>query len=198
VDAAVDCILEQGYYRATSNQIARRAGVSWGVIQYHFGSRERLLLAVLEDATERFSTMVQSADISAPSVEERLARYLAALASYYGEPAYLAGLQVVLNLSHDPATSEDAARALADNARRTNRRLHDLAVQVIGPGGDEALVSLLFHACRGLAVSHLIARVGPTHAMSARSGGDFDHNATLLVDALTRLVTAAGDAERRR
>ena len=48
VDAAIDCILDEGFYRASSNKIAKRAGVTWGVIQYHFGTREALMLAVHE------------------------------------------------------------------------------------------------------------------------------------------------------
>ena len=47
IAAAVDSILERGFYRASSNEIARRAGVTWGVIQHHFGTREALMLAVL-------------------------------------------------------------------------------------------------------------------------------------------------------
>ena len=50
IDAAIACILDQGFYRASSNAIAERAGVTWGVIQYHFGTREALMLAVLERA----------------------------------------------------------------------------------------------------------------------------------------------------
>ena len=49
LDAAEECILELGYYQASSNEIARRAGVTWGVIQHQFGTREGLLLAVLND-----------------------------------------------------------------------------------------------------------------------------------------------------
>ena len=43
IDAAIACILDQGFYRASSNAIAERAGVTWGVIQYHFGTREALM-----------------------------------------------------------------------------------------------------------------------------------------------------------
>jgi AcrR family transcriptional regulator len=44
LDAAVQCIVEEGFYRSSSNRIAARAGVSWGVIQHYFGTREKLLL----------------------------------------------------------------------------------------------------------------------------------------------------------
>ncbi|MCU1453644.1 MAG: regulatory protein TetR, partial [Acidimicrobiales bacterium] len=63
IDAAVASILERGFYRASSNEIARRAGVTWGVIQHHFGTRESLMLAVLEDGMERFSAVVHDASI---------------------------------------------------------------------------------------------------------------------------------------
>jgi TetR/AcrR family transcriptional regulator, regulator of cefoperazone and chloramphenicol sensitivity len=53
IEAAICTIVEQGFYRASSNAIAERAGLSWGVIQYHFGSRESLMLAVLEEGTTR-------------------------------------------------------------------------------------------------------------------------------------------------
>ena len=38
LDAVVRTILEVGYYKASSNEIARRAGVTWGAIQHLFGS----------------------------------------------------------------------------------------------------------------------------------------------------------------
>ena len=49
IDATIDCILEEGLYRASSNRIAKRAGVTWGVIQHHFGTREALLLATFQE-----------------------------------------------------------------------------------------------------------------------------------------------------
>src|SRR3954447_12461962 len=79
LDAAVACILERGFYRASSNEIARRAGVSWGVIQYHFGTREALMLAVLEDGARRFTELVAGGRIDGGSVEERISQLLAVL-----------------------------------------------------------------------------------------------------------------------
>jgi len=39
LDAVVESVLDVGYYKASSNEIARRAGVTWGAIQHLFGSR---------------------------------------------------------------------------------------------------------------------------------------------------------------
>ena len=73
-DAAIATILELGFYRASSNEIARTANVSWGSIQYHFGTREGLLLAVVEELNQRFTTSVNQAHVSGRTLEERRTR----------------------------------------------------------------------------------------------------------------------------
>src|SRR5207302_10457592 len=80
LEAAVASILERGFYRASSNEIARRAGVTWGVIQHHFGTREALLLAVLEDGANRFVDLVGTAAIDEASASARTEQPLALLA----------------------------------------------------------------------------------------------------------------------
>src|SRR5487761_1710234 len=71
IDAAIRTILEQGFYRASSNAIADTAGLSWGVIQYYFGSRENLMLSVLEEGTRRLSEDLAKADLSGKTLTER-------------------------------------------------------------------------------------------------------------------------------
>ena len=45
------------------------------VIQYHFGSREALMLAVLADGTERLNETLVTAEITGGTVTERVAQY---------------------------------------------------------------------------------------------------------------------------
>src|SRR4051794_5170995 len=96
--AAVESILEKGYYQTSSNEIARRAGVTWGTLQHQFGTREALLLEV---ATERWASLqerVATANVEGDTLEERLHSVLVVLASHYGEPDQLAHLQILLDL----------------------------------------------------------------------------------------------------
>ncbi|MBK6510444.1 MAG: TetR/AcrR family transcriptional regulator [Haliea sp.] len=46
--AAIDCIYRDGFHAAHTNRIAEEAGVSWGVLQYHFGDKDGLLQAVID------------------------------------------------------------------------------------------------------------------------------------------------------
>src|SRR5690242_17895294 len=55
VAAVVDTIAEKGFQGATAQAISQAAGVTWGAVQHHFGGKDGLLLAVLEDSFERFA-----------------------------------------------------------------------------------------------------------------------------------------------
>lgn len=89
VQAAIDTILDVGYYDASSNAIARRAGVTWGVIQHQFGTREGLLLEVLADVNQRLHATVAAAEVTGATLEERLVAVLDVLALHYGHPEHL-------------------------------------------------------------------------------------------------------------
>lgn len=49
IEAAIECLSELGYLEATVEVVAKRAGVSRGAVQHHFGSRNELMIAVVED-----------------------------------------------------------------------------------------------------------------------------------------------------
>lgn len=48
IDAAVEVIRERGFYAATLEEVARRAGMTRGAIYGNFKSKDELLLAVVE------------------------------------------------------------------------------------------------------------------------------------------------------
>jgi len=163
IEAAIRCILEQGFYRASSNAIAERAGLSWGVIQYHFGTREALMLAVLEEGTSRLASQLRAADVHGETLVERVEEYSDILARYYESPDYLAFTQVLLNLSHDPGTSAETRRTMADISLTANPELKRLVNKVFAGTGvrGQELKNLLFHALRGIALSHVMVGTLP-------------------------------------
>lgn len=48
IDAAIDCLCRDGWHRTTMAAIAKEAGISRGLISYHFAGRDDLYEAVLE------------------------------------------------------------------------------------------------------------------------------------------------------
>lgn len=53
LSAASDLLREKGYAATSTRAVADRAGMRLSLVHYHFGSKRGLLLAVLEDLTER-------------------------------------------------------------------------------------------------------------------------------------------------
>jgi AcrR family transcriptional regulator len=185
VDAAVACILDEGFYRASSNKIARRAGVTWGVIQYHFGTREALLLAVHERGLEELDRCLTDAVIEGETLEARLESFVDALWSYYRRPEFLAYMQVVLNLSHDPTTAESTRLALKMSQDRVGARLPALSRAVVGVGPSDADVErtgrFLYNVVRGLALDQELLDAMPVEHSTAK---EFDLQRAELVRAL--------------
>jgi AcrR family transcriptional regulator len=201
IDAAVACILDEGFYRASSNKIAKRAGVTWGVIQYHFGTREALLLAVHERGLEELDRCLSDAEIVGDTVEARLGSFVDALWSYYRRPEFLAYMQVVLNLSHDPTTAESTRLALKTSHEHVGERLPALGRAVLGPGPSDAEVDrtgrFLYNVVRGLALDQELLDAMPVEHSTAK---EFDRQRAELVRALAHSLSHdvhLPDAERQ-
>jgi AcrR family transcriptional regulator len=192
VEAAIQCILEQGFYRSSSNAIAEAAGLSWGVIQYYFGSRESLMLAVVEEGNRRLLECLSRANITGQTMPERLDQYFDTLKSYYGEPEYLAFIQALLNLSHDPRTSAQTLESMTTATRAIEIEIGRLTKQLFAGTGVRrtALTTFPFNVLRGMALGEEMLRTLPydTQALSSR----FADQRRLLTRAVTLLLESEG------
>ena len=82
--AVVASIAEVGFQRRTANEITRRAGVTWGAVQHHFGGKDGILLAVLEDSFDRFAARLADIPVEGTSLEERVSAILGGRQGYNG------------------------------------------------------------------------------------------------------------------
>jgi AcrR family transcriptional regulator len=155
IKAAVECIIELGFYRGSStNEIARKAGVTWGVIQWYFGNREGLMLAVLEDGANHLVETVERAHIEGPTVAERITQLIDVFLAHYGRPEYVASLQVLMNMDHDPRTSSDVRKTMREVAARCNTHVRRLLREALGPSANKPeLATTVFLVVRGFAFS---------------------------------------------
>jgi AcrR family transcriptional regulator len=159
LDAVVATVLDVGYYKASSNEIARRAGVPWSSIKHLFGSREGMMLAVTEDAWADLEAQCSSTRITGTSLEDRLREVLDVLATYYEQPAYVVLVQILLDAAANPAMSADAGRAPGRrNVGEFADAWHPLFAQALGDAArDEEIVSYAFSTLRAYLASRAIA-----------------------------------------
>jgi AcrR family transcriptional regulator len=194
----VSSILARGYYRASSNEIARRAGVSWGAIQHYFGTREALMLAVLEDGMQQFASRIVSEHVEGDTPEERIAQLVDIVFSYYAQPEYVAYLQVLLNLEHDPRTSAEVRARMRTTADRSYKHVRRLLSETLGPAMDSAdLRATIYLAMRGFALNEQLMR-GIEFNADSRDGDSAARVRQVFVEILGAYVSAGEPAPKRR
>jgi AcrR family transcriptional regulator len=152
MQATIDCILEEGFYRASSNRIASRSGVTWGVIQYHFGTREALLAAVYSAGMGELARLLEEARIDGDTLEGRLESFADILWAFYRQPRYVAHEQLALNLRHDPNLDAATRTMVLNQERIVGRRLGELAEDVlVGVDTTKLTKASLIQTVRSLA-----------------------------------------------
>ncbi len=96
--AVVEAISELGFHRTTAAEISRRAGVSWGAAQHHFGDKNGILTAVLVDSFNRFAERLSSTEVEDQSLAERVALFVDTAWEHFGSPHYRCTLEILLNM----------------------------------------------------------------------------------------------------
>jgi TetR/AcrR family transcriptional regulator, regulator of cefoperazone and chloramphenicol sensitivity len=162
--------------------------LSWGVIQYHFGSREALMLAVLEEGGHRLVEDLSTADIVGETLTERLESYYAILARYYAHPEYLAFVQVLLNLRHDPRTSAQTLETMSNLGEPVAARRKRLDKMLFAglEVRNRTVRGMVFNILRGLALSEAMLDILPfEHERLIR---DLAAQRRLAVQALSQFI----------
>jgi AcrR family transcriptional regulator len=98
LSAVHSCISELGFARATSAEIAKRAGVTWGAAQHHFGGKEGIWIAVLEDSFERFAAKLAEVPEDAP-LAARVAQFVARAWEHFSSPHYRSTFEILIHAS---------------------------------------------------------------------------------------------------
>ena len=97
--ATVESIGDVGFQRTTSAEITRRSGVTWGAVQHHFGSKDGILGAILEDSFTRFSEGLmrsfEELGESAP-LSRRIDAFVASAWTHFDSAHYRAAFEILL------------------------------------------------------------------------------------------------------
>jgi AcrR family transcriptional regulator len=89
-------VVEVGFTRTTAAEIARRAGVTWGAVQHHFGGKDGMLTAVLEDSFNRFVERVEGVPREGP-LEKRVSLFIDGAWEHYSSADYRTAHEILLH-----------------------------------------------------------------------------------------------------
>lgn len=98
LDETVRCVIEEGFAAASAKHITERAGVTWGVIQYHFGDRDGLLMAVVDRGFGDLLASLRDVEpkLSAHTGRARIALMIDAVADAFLSPTSIAALEILI------------------------------------------------------------------------------------------------------
>lgn len=181
IEAAIDCIYEQGFNAAHTNRIAEAAGVSWGVLQYHFGDKDGLLQAVLDHIFDNFSATLATVSLQGDALAPRVAQLINEVWSLVGRREYRVSMAILRNAGKDSTSAIDGQKQIALWSRRISQLWDGLfADNIHQPRRSEIARHLMFATLRGMA-----DEINP----GSRSDAAIRRELDALADAITYLLT---------
>lgn len=154
IDATVECLSELGYLESTVEVVAKRAGVSRGAVQHHFGSRNDLLVAVVDDFG---AALAEPSDINRNlSVPARVDAAIERTWELVRRPHFIAVVQVWLATRNTPEVVEKTGKKIAQFERELDAQWQDLFSDLKAPPEQIAVTRhIVLAALRGLALRTL-------------------------------------------
>jgi AcrR family transcriptional regulator len=166
LDAAVECLVVDGYERTTTVGVQTRAGVSRGRLLHHFPSRAALLVAAAQHlAKTRIGEMEAWAigsDLPLKDRRERCDQATDLLWTTFRQPYFWAAMELWIAARTDP----DIRRELVDTERQLGRAISHVVATLYGPALSSndrfgELWELLFTSMRGAALTYALRSDDP-------------------------------------
>jgi AcrR family transcriptional regulator len=155
IEETVRCVLEEGIAAASAKHIAERAGMTWGVIQYHFGDRDGLLMAVVDQGFGELLATLRALPPPAAQMNttQRVEQVVTAAWEAMSSGTSRAAIEILIG------TRATRGAAAAGHLSRLARTFTDLGSAVgadLDATQSAALGSLLLTNLRGLVATQLI------------------------------------------
>jgi AcrR family transcriptional regulator len=152
LDAAIDCLIEEGYAHTTTSRVAERAGVSRGAHLHHFQTRNALVAAAVAQLARRRHEELLAAGEALPAGPGRTLAGLDLIWAHYASPLF----QAALDVWTDARSDGDMRAHLIEIERELDRQTLELTRRLFpalaGAGDFEGLVQHAVATARGLAL----------------------------------------------
>lgn len=150
VDGLLRVMAERGYERASVGEIAKAAGLSPGLVHYHFSDKQEILLVLVEQLASRARIRVTTrlARVKGDDARAKVEAFLDAYLATGGDSAPTAVASWV-TISAE-AIRQPEVRAVYERVVRADlEHLESLVAEVVGKRKARAIAAGLFAAVQG-------------------------------------------------
>ena len=178
INSAIDCIYRDGFNAAHTNRIAEEAGVSWGVLQYHFGDKDGLLQAVIDYIFDDFASTLESTSLQGDDLQQRVRQLIDVVWTLVSKKEYRVSIAILRNAGKDNGSAINGQKQLSRWATKTSELWGDLfADKLQKPQQSDIARHLLFATLRGM-----VDEINPQNIKTKKS-------IKLECDALSEAIT---------
>lgn len=156
LDAAIDCLIAEGYANTTTSRVAARAGLSRGAHLHHFQTRAALVAAAVERFATRRVAELQREIERLPRGPDRTHRALDLLWRVYSGPLFQAAVDLFAAARTDEELRASLSRFERVIARDTVRLCGDLFAEHAERADFPELLELVLSTIRGLALLDIV------------------------------------------
>jgi AcrR family transcriptional regulator len=159
LDAAVECLVEQGYAATTTIEVAKRAGVSRGAQLHHFPTKAELLIAAVYHLCERRTAEFRKAFADAVPGADRLETAIDLLWSMFQGPTFVAWVELWVASRTDANLRREVLEMdgrFVDESRAVFRELFP-PEEGVDPGFYELGQAFAYTLLDGLALQRMVA-----------------------------------------
>jgi AcrR family transcriptional regulator len=158
LDATIESLAEVGWDRTTVVGVAARAGVSRGAAQHHFATRDDLVVAAVNEVSDRITREMRSATAEVAARPDRPLAVLELLTELWTGTFGRAATHLWVAASTDPELSQ----LVLPLERRLNRDIYAVTLELLGadpsrPQVKES-VGLTLQLVRGVGLGALLRR----------------------------------------
>lgn len=187
IEVTVEIVVSEGIAAATGRHIADTAGVTWGVIQYHFGDRDGLLLAVVDQGFGNLQEALESLPAATPDTSTRqlVEAVVEAVWQAIASSTARAAIEILIG------TRATRGASITERIKQLGKTFSTLGATIdrdLGLTGNAAVGDLLLTSLRGMIANQLVMH-RPVDTIRERRH---------LVDILISYIDQHHEANRRQ
>jgi AcrR family transcriptional regulator len=181
IDETVRYILEEGFTAPSVRRITERAGLTWGVVQYHFGDLDGLLMAVVDEGLRQLADVIEQLPVltGREPHRRRVETVIDAVWPAFSSPTSMAALEILISTRRTRAKAINAQLSAVD--RQFRELGAHLGTDLSAPHAAD-IGNLIWTMLRGIVVAQMVS---PAPL-------DTERDRNTVVDVLTAYLAVSG------
>jgi AcrR family transcriptional regulator len=156
LDAAIEWLVELGYARMTTTDVADRAGVSRGAQLHHFPSKIELVTSAIRHLADRRVAELRREAAALPADERGITQITELTWSYSSGPLFMAAMELIVAARTDRELHAALWPMEKQFAQTSAQLLRELYASYADHPDFELSVHLTVHVMRGMALQKIL------------------------------------------